>query len=223
MVSGRNNGQLREVARLLGLSNYIAELGCLTFYNRGEEIITNHNYPVPEGMNLRQAITESGAPGLLLDHFSGRLEYHTPWSERQECTHLFRGLIDIKLAQELLDGKGFSNLKLMDNGECRRPGELKPSSQIRAYHLLPKEAGKAAAIAADLERREIPVANAVALGDSLADLEMAKSVGTFFLVGDGYKRDSRLCDELLSFENAFVTTKMMGLGWAEVAKILLSQ
>lgn len=221
VISGRNDYQLREICRVLGLENYIAELGCMLFYDQGREAVKNYHYPVPAGKTLHRAIADSGAPAFLLEHFKGRLEYHTPWSKNQKCTHLFRGFIDVHLANGLLAIEGFNNLRVVDNGGSRSQGDLEPLPEIRVYHLLPKDTNKASAIIADQERRGLSFEETIALGDSLADLEMAGAVGAFFLVADGIGDDSRLSAEFMTYRNTYLTTQKMGLGWAEVARLVL--
>lgn len=223
LVSGRNDSQLREISRLLGLKNYISELGCELFYDRGYEIVTNYHYPVPEGKTLQEAIADSGAPSFLLKHFSGRLEYHTPWAKNQKCTHLFRGLIDVASANKLLVSEGLNDLKIIDNGKSRTQGNLIPLPEIHVYHLLPKDTNKASAIIVDRTKRGFKREETISLGDSLADLEMADAVAAFFMVTDGIADDHHLNSELLLRKNAYLTTKKMGLGWAEVAGLIVPE
>lgn len=222
-VSGRNHAQLHELARLTGGQSYIAELGCLIYYDQGRQVFANHDFPVPKGKSLRQAVADSGAPALLLDAYSGRLEYHTPWSERQQCTHLFRGLIDIEAANELLAKDGFSGLRLVDNGNCRSSETLEELPETHAYHLLPRAAGKASAIRADQKRRGLSPGETVAFGDSLADLEMAEAVDSFFLVRNDISADSALTNSLKNYDNVYSTTHAMGVGWAEAVSLLLGK
>jgi phosphoglycolate phosphatase len=221
MISGRNNGQLRAIARLLGLTTYVAELGCMIYYNQGREAVANHSFELSPGANLHGDIAAGGGPALLLDRLSGRLEYHEPWSGDQECTHLFRGLIDVEEANALLKECGFDNLRIVDNGVIRSSGTLVGLPEVHAYHLLPKGAGKASAILADRRRRGFSTNETIALGDSLADLEMAAVVGEFFLVTDAPGINDRLDNALRGYENVYLTSEKMGLGWLEVANILL--
>jgi len=220
ITSGRNSSQLREIVRVLGLRSYIAELGCEIYYEQGKERLTNYNFPVKEGQTLFAAIEASGAPQLLLSHFKGRLEYHTPWSLNQRCTHLFRGSVDVQEANQLLQEHGFSNLKLLDNGHSRTQGTLQPLAEIKVYHLLPKGTSKASAIKVDQGKRGLLAKQCIALGDSLTDLEMAKAVSQFFLVANGVQNDPAVIKRLTAFHNAYLTTEKMGLGWAQVAKLL---
>jgi phosphoglycolate phosphatase len=221
MISGRNNAQLKAIARLLGLTTYVAELGCTIYYNQGREAVANHSFPLSPGANLHRAIAEGGGPEFLLGRFSERLEYHTPWSEDQECTHLFRGLIDVAEANALLEGAGFDNLRIVDNGVIRSTGGLVGLPEVHAYHLLPTGAGKASAISADRRQRGFSAKETIALGDSLADLEMAAVVGKFFLVTDAPGISAGLDGALSAYENVYLTSEKMGAGWVEVANLLL--
>lgn len=221
ITSGRNSSQLREIVRILGLNSYIAELGCQIYYEQGRECTTNYNFPVKDGQTLFEAIKESGAPQLLLERYQGFLEYHTPWSLQQRCTHLFRGLINVNEANAFLKENGFANLKLLDNGQSRTQGSLKPLPEIKVYHLLPKGTSKASAITVDQKKRGILPEQCLALGDSLTDLDMANAVSQFFLVANGVQNDPEIIEQLLAYKNAYLTTEKMGLGWAQVVKLLL--
>ena len=55
----------------------------------------------------------------------------------------------------------------------------------RVYHLMPRGISKGAAIAWDLERRGLTPADAVAIGDSVSDLEMAPAVGRLWITANG--------------------------------------
>ncbi len=55
----------------------------------------------------------------------------------------------------------------------------------RVYHLMPRGISKGAAIAWDLERRGLSPADAVAIGDSVSDLEMAPAVGRLWITANG--------------------------------------
>jgi hypothetical protein len=120
-----------------------------------------------------------------------------------------------------LSEHGLSSLRIVDNGHCRTNGTLSLLPEVHAYHLLPKGASKASAITADQRRRGFTPEETIALGDSRADLEMAEVVGSFFLVNDNFSKEPALARDILQHENAYVTSKKMGLGWAEVASLLL--
>lgn len=219
LVSGRSVIQLKEISRVLGIDNYIAEAGCQIVHSNGE-IKQAYKYEHGDSQTLYEAITTSGAPAFLLDGYKEKLEYHTPWSNDRSCSHLFRGEIDLADANNRLFKAGFEKLKLIDNGRVHRKGDLKDVNEVHSYHLLPSEIDKAAAITIDANNRDFAVERRAAIGDSLADLSMADVVGMFFLI-DNNDFLSTESDELL--ENTLLTTEKMGLGWAEAANYIADQ
>src|SRR3954468_14549145 len=114
-VSGRRRDTTGEIARLLGQTAYAFELGCGVMVDGDETLLTGHLQP-RDGRSVYELITESGAPRLLLEHYAGRLEYHSPWHEGRDFTHLFRGLVDSGEANALLASSGHDDLRLVDNG-----------------------------------------------------------------------------------------------------------
>lgn len=223
MVSGRNRLQLLEDARLLGTKNYIAELGCQIVYDLGKEIVLNPGglLAVDPGNSIFQTIAASGAVELLFDTFTGCLEYHTPWSDQRECTHLFRGYIDIDHANKALKSNHHEHLKIVDNGVIGRHGTLKELPETHAYHLLPAGCGKSEAVRKDREIRGIPRESAVAIGDAASDLVLANEVGAFFLVKNALLKDSTIDKEIERFDNVYITNEQMGLGFAQVIDFML--
>ncbi len=221
MVSGRNKNQLLGDARIMGFKNYIAELGCEIVYNLGEKVILNvGNFQITEG-NVFDTIANSKAPEFLLKTFSNRLEYHTPWSVGQECTHLFRGYIDVTEANELLREKGFTDLKIVDNGVINQRGSLKEISEVHAYHLLPRWSDKALGVRKDREIRKLPKNAVIAIGDAPSDVALSSQVGAVFIVKNALGKYSDIGRQILSQENVFLTQDEMGIGWAEVIHFLV--
>ena len=80
-VSGRSGRQLRENVRIMGLSNYIAELGVELVYNQGERMVINTGDFRGESGDLYRSIMCSGAVDFLLTRYPRRIEFHTPWSQ----------------------------------------------------------------------------------------------------------------------------------------------
>ncbi|HXF35671.1 MAG TPA: HAD family phosphatase [Actinomycetota bacterium] len=185
LVSGRTRARLGEVARVLGASAYVAELGALLVEGtdpRATVVPCFGSYRGPG--SPFEAIARSGAAALLLERFRGRLELHSPWSaEPREATVLLRGLVDPEEAKELLERAGLGWLELRDNGPVRRPLPHLDLPEVRAYHLVPRGVGKAAAVRLHLERHGIDPGRAAAVGDGPADLEVGEVVGTVVLVG----------------------------------------
>ena len=146
---------------------------------------------------MHDLIEESGAPQLLLETFKGRLEYHDPWHRNREVSHLFRGLVDAFEVDELLARRGFDSLRLVDNGVVHRRSEkLAALPQVRAYHLVPIDASKAAACARHRRVRGYAREECIGVGDSREDLAVASHVATYWLVANALERDPTLRDAL---------------------------
>jgi hypothetical protein len=190
-TSGRTASQLRESARILGANDFIAELGGLTYYDLGKEIVRNYGAFRGRGTPY-EAMARSGAAAVLLGAFPGRLEPHAPWAfENRECSMLFRGLLDEATARAVLDDGGHSWLDLRDNGIIRRTFEGLVLPEIHAYHLVPAGVDKASAVRADLERRGLRKEQAVAVGDAPSDAALSGVVGAVFIVANGRENVER--------------------------------
>jgi hydroxymethylpyrimidine pyrophosphatase-like HAD family hydrolase len=179
--SGRRRATVAEIARLLGQTSFIYEVGAGLMIDGEETLLTGGLVP-RDGKTIFDQIEESGAPRLLLEHFAGRLEHHEPWHLNRDISHLMRGTIDAGEGNELLDANGFGHLRLVDNGVIApRPNfDTRP----HAFHLLPKPASKAAAVAAHMQARGYAPDECIAIGDSREDAEVATVVGRFFLVAN---------------------------------------
>lgn len=180
-VSGRRRGQMATDVRLLGLSDYIAEAGG-AIARDGEVTYEWGSCPRDLAANPHDAMVAAGAVDALLDRFAGHLRHYEPWHREREAGHLLHGLVDVDEASAVLAAAGCPWAYLVDNGAT---GGW-PGRQVRAYHLLPRGVGKATAVADDLAARGLHGAQAAACGDSLEDLEMARVVGTYFLVANGH-------------------------------------
>lgn len=217
-VSGRSAHQLREDARLLGLRNYIAELGVELVYDLGEEVVLNTGVLEGKCGDLYRTIMDSGAVDFLLRTHKGRLEFHTPWSNYRDCTPIFRGLVDLAEVNGVLEER-YPGLELVDNGLIPRnyPGLEVP--EVRAYHLVPKGVSKEKAVAEDMKRRGFDRWEAVAVGDSEADLAQSEVVGVFFLVRNGLLGNPHLEPRIAATPNVVVTEGFLNEGWAEALEL----
>lgn len=179
--SGRRKATVAANARLLGQSSYIYEVGA-GFVIDGEETLLTGDYVPRDGKTIYELIEESGAPRLLLGHYERRLEYHTPWHVNRDISHLFRGTIDAREANALLEQHGHGDLRLVDNGAVAPRANF--DRRPHAFHLLPAGASKVKAVAAHMRAREYAPEDCIAIGDSREDAEVAQVVGRFFLVAN---------------------------------------
>jgi hydroxymethylpyrimidine pyrophosphatase-like HAD family hydrolase len=211
-ISGRRRPTVAEIARLLGQGSYVYEVGCGLSID-GEDTLLTGTLKPRDGKNVHDLIAESGAPQLLLDHYSGRLEYHEPWHSDREFSHLMRGLVDSDEANALLAGHGHSELRLVDNGAIApKPSLNHLEGPAHAYHLLPASASKAAAVEVHRAARGYALGDCIAVGDSREDVGVAPVVGRFFLVANGAERDPGLRGAHVNVE---VTEARNGEGFYE--------
>lgn len=179
--SGRRRAQVMEDARLLGQTSYIFEVGAAMVIDGETTFLTGDLQP-REGETVHDQIAATGAPELLLSRYDGRFEYHAPFHVGREVSHVFRGSLDAREANELLAAEGHSGLRLVDNGEIA-PG-------THTFHLIPAGVSKAAAVAAHMRARGYAPEECVAVGDSREDLDVARVVGRLFLVANAVAGDT---------------------------------
>ena len=153
----------------------------------------------------------------------GRLEWHAPWHTTHETDALLRGRVDALAVDAWLAerGRGLAD----PEGQRRDPGDVPDDAGRRpaAAAGLPPDAArhlKGAAIAWDLERRGLSAEDAVAIGDSVSDLEMAPAVGRLWITANGACVDG-MAERLVAVPNASVADAPMGEGWAQAVRASL--
>lgn len=218
LVSGRTAEQLRETGRLLGTRDAIAELGTVLVRGREVELVWGET-PRDLGASPAEALERSGALAVLLEGFAGRLEPHTPWHLGRRGTFLLRGQAEVAEADTLLAGHGLGWARLLDNGRLRGAYPHLGPGPAHAYHLLPAGVSKAGTAAAYLTGRGLEPGQAAAVGDSPADLQLARVVGVMFLVANGAWA-AELADPATQ---VIVTPSPAGQGWAEAVGALLER
>ncbi len=221
LVSGRTRQQLLEVARLLGLKNFIAELGMETVYNQGEEVHLNLGCFKGKTDNLLDYINGLGVVDFLFNRYPRQLELHTPWALDRKNTPLLRGLIDLEEVNEILKER-FPGLVMVDNGIIPRKYPDLIGTQVRAYHIMPLGVTKEGAVEQDMLARGLKREEAIAIGDSEADLPFAEKVGAFFLVRNGLYASPQIKRSLKKLDNVFITEGYLNEGWAEVMNIVIA-
>jgi hydroxymethylpyrimidine pyrophosphatase-like HAD family hydrolase len=213
LYSGRRQGSVFENSRLIGSSAYIFEIGCGLVVDGELEWLTDGVVPSPEEGTIFEQVERSGAPAVLLEHFAGRLEYHTPWSIGREVSHLFRGAVDPAEAHQVLNDAGHGWLRLVDNGVVRPAAEQVAGLPITyAYHLIPAGASKARAVARHMQSRGYPRTECTAVGDSREDLDAASVVGAFWLVANALERDPSLASDISGRPGVRVAAEAYGAG-----------
>jgi hydroxymethylpyrimidine pyrophosphatase-like HAD family hydrolase len=216
--SGRRQSTLLHDTRLLGLPTYIFEAGCGLVLDGELEWLTDGLEP-RDGKTIFEQIEASGAPALLLDRYADRLRIYEPWRYNREVSHLFLGEeIDAFEADALLEEHGLGHLRLVDNGVMQGV-----AGSGRAYHLIPRAASKARAVARHMQIRGYAPEEVIAVGDSREDLGAAAVVGTFWLVANALEREPGLRTAMAEFSNVRVAEGSHGAGVYEAVITMLAE
>ena len=188
--SGRRQSTLLHNGVMLGVRSWIFEAGCGIVVDGEVELLT-------------EDLDDSGANALLLSRFS--LEMYDPWNRGRESSRLYLGFgVDVAEADELLIEEGFEAFRLVDNGVMHGAAD-----GGRAYHLVPRGASKAAAVARHMQVRGLVADEVIAVGDSMEDLGSASVVGTFWLVANA---EPAVHDAARGMENVRVCEGSNGAG-----------
>jgi HAD superfamily hydrolase (TIGR01484 family) len=214
LCSGRSKAQMHQIARLIGQPSYIYELGGGLVVD-GEVTLLTGAVELSDQGSVYRLIEDRGAVSHLLSSF-GSLEHQH--ADSREITHLFRGTVDTAAVGRSLEQNGFDYLTFKDNGAVR---SRSVAEHTHAYHLLPQGVSKHTAVAAHRRMRGYRLDECVAVGDSLADLEMCEAVASVFLVRNGIDSDPELEHAADRCQNAAVTEGSNGEGFYEAVVLSL--
>lgn len=227
IVTGRNRIQLAEIARLLSFKMIIGEMGSITQRGIGpaatiEYFTGDWDLTLESGRKPTQYIEESGVIDALFNAFPEMLEYHTPWCEGREVTHMLRGRVDVEEVQQVLDRFDLP-LTIIDNGRINplKHG-LKLDNDIHAYHILPKGVSKGVAVKHDIEFRGIDPSQTVAIGDSRGDVEMGDYTGAFGVLANGLGAVSVMTALSERKVPTIATVEKTVDGWVEFANAIIN-
>jgi len=222
LVSGRTHEQVVEAARIFAADGSIAELGATISWDagRGTHLMSGELPAEHAGRTPMAVMAELGVVERLMAEHPGRLEWHAPWHTTHTSDALLRGRVDPLAVDAWLAERGLGWLTLKDNGAIPATSRMTLDDDPlppRVYHLMPRGISKGAAIAWDLERRGLSPTDAVAIGDSVSDLEMAPAVGRLWITANGAAVDG-MAGLLAAVPNAAVTDGAMGEGWAQAVR-----
>jgi hydroxymethylpyrimidine pyrophosphatase-like HAD family hydrolase len=212
IMSGRRQVQVHEDARILGQTSFIFEAGAAFSIDQEITMMTGEFELDPEKTVVQQ-MSDRGVPQLLIESFPGRFEFHEPWHLNRTMSHLFRGEVEPAEANRILEENGHGDLRLLDNGAIHR--RMPGIEQAHCYHLVPRGVSKGNAVAAHARARGYGLDETIAVGDSVEDLEVAPSVGAFFVVANGAEKDPGVREAMSRFPNARVTEASNGAGFYE--------
>jgi hypothetical protein len=224
LVSGRTHAQLQEAGRVFAVDGHIAELGSLVSWAGGREthLLTGDLPAEFAGRTPVEVMAGLGVVDALVAAWPGQLEWHSPWHATHTGDAMLRGRVGTGEVDAWLADRGWGWLTLKDNGRVPRTSRmtLDVEGDPHVFHLIPRGIGKGSAIAWDLARRGIDPADAVAVGDSVSDLEMAPAVGRLFITANGAAVPG-MAEAIAALPDVAATAGAMGLGWAEAVRAAL--
>ena len=219
LVSGRTRAQLQEAARIFGADGFIAEMGAIVGWDHGRRssMLTGQTPPEFSGPLVAQ-LESLGLVDALLAEYEGRLEHHAPWHlgtrDRRDDARPGGRRRGQQVARR--EGLRLAGARRQRTAEQHRDGRTRRA----AAHLPPDGARASAKASASPPTSSVAASrasDAVAVGDSLSDLEMAPHVERFFLVSNGAEvPDIRTAAEALP--NVTICDGPLGAGWAEAAR-----
>jgi hydroxymethylpyrimidine pyrophosphatase-like HAD family hydrolase len=219
LVSGRTHAQLVEAARIFAADGAIAELGAVVSWSGGREthLLAGELPAQFSGRTPMSVMAELGVVDQLVAAHPGHLEWHEPWHATHEADALLRGRVDAAAVDGWLAERGWGWLTMNDNGAIPASSRMtldEAALPPHVYHLMPRGISKGNAITWDLARRGLTAADAVAVGDSVSDLEMATAVDRLWITANGAAVHG-MADRLAAVPNTAVTDAPMGEGWAQ--------
>jgi HAD superfamily hydrolase (TIGR01484 family) len=225
LVSGRTYEQVIEAARIFAADGAIAELGATVGWDAGRN---SHRMKgeTPDEFADRTpmaVMAELGVVDQLIAEHPGQLEWHAPWHTTHETDALLRGRVDPLAVDAWLAERDLGWLTMKDNGAI--PATSRMTLDVdplppHVFHLMPRGISKGAAIAWDLARRGLTADDAVAIGDSVSDLDMAPAVGRLWITANGAAVDGMRA-RIDAVPNVSVSDAAMGEGWAQAVRASL--
>ncbi|UJA21708.1 HAD hydrolase family protein [Thermoleophilia bacterium SCSIO 60948] len=223
VMSGRREAQVLSDSRLMGQRSYIYEAGCAVVMDGEKTLLTGEWGIDADGREPYDQIIEAGIPELLFERFGPELEWHEPWHTGRHLSLLLRGRADVEEANRLIREAGHRDLRFLDNGRISTPVAALGDEPAHAYHLVPGGASKANSVAYHRQVRGYDVESTIAIGDSLEDLDVAASVGHFYLVANGLDAGPHVALAANRLGNVRITEGRMGDGFYEAVVRTLAE
>ncbi len=227
VATGRDVYRTSEFCRSAGISKYIAELGCV-IHTTGEDIIEygdKANAFIHES-DLSQAEflgCLSDAGHMLMQHFAGQLELHTPYNRDRYASLLMRGNVPIEKANILLQENGWSFLELVANGHGMFRRTMPGVDNVLIYHVTPIGISKAYGISRDQELRGIDPQHCYMIGDGMADVLCHDVVRTVYIPSNGIDSDADVQEFIKTQKNIVALSKSHNRGFAEAIDLILAK
>lgn len=229
--SGRDRTMLREDCRIIGINAYVGEMGGLIMSdlhaNEWQYYTADMPFDPTCGKNPHQVIEDSGVIEEILKLWPGEIEPHNDMGMKnmwREVTVALRGDVNDDKAREILASYNLA-LSWDDNGlisHISAPSTLidQAPNRNRSLHIMPAGLTKGRGIDRMLEIKGGSRDEAIALGDSPADFEMASHVGMFICMENGLAHEEARV-KVEQTNNAVVSNGRTVDGWVAAMNSIL--
>ena len=230
--SGRCRAMLHEDCRVLGFNSYIGDMGGLIMYDLKaddwEYFAGDMPYDPACGLTPHQVIERTGAIQRIIDRYPGHIEYYNDMAngyKYREVAFGLRGDVPEGELRAMLEESG-AEVDLANNGRLNyvsKPTtlELAPGTSAWGYMVVPRGLNKGVALDRFCARKGIDRLEALGIGDSSSDFELAPHVGTFVCVENALA-NAEVCSIIHQCGNAYVALGSTIDGWAYMASALLA-
>jgi hydroxymethylpyrimidine pyrophosphatase-like HAD family hydrolase len=218
LVSGRTQAQLLDACHVFGADGFVGEMGAVIGHEHGREVdLLRGEMPEKYDGTPVDVLQREGVVDALFDRYRGRLEFHAPWHAGHVADLMLRGQIEPTEVEAWLRQQGFGWLRVHDNGVLPYREMPGVTGAVHVYHVMPGGLSKGAGVDADLERRGLLPAGAIAIGDSISDLSMAPYVARFFLTANGAASPATK-EAAAGYDNVYICDQANGHGWVEAIR-----
>lgn len=227
ITTGRDQYRAQEFARVIGLENYIAELGCVI--KHGESIVIDYGPTVDELLKSGSLKSENflkeikSAADFIVKKFSGMVELHARYNRDQHASIMLKGSLNIEETNSLLAENGWPYLELNSNGHGMYKRTMPGVNNVLIYHLAPTGVRKASGIAKDQELRGLDKQNCFMIGDGMADVMCSEYVNTVYVPINGVNSDEDVAKYADSHDNVVVLNESHNEGFAKAIDLILEQ
>lgn len=227
IATGRDQYRASEFARVVGINNYIAELGC--FIKHGELEVVDYGETVDNLFSSGTLKKETFLAELkvaaeyIITTFQGFIELHARYNRDQHASIMLKGYVDIEKANQLLKDNGWDYLEITSNGHGMYKRKMKNVDNVLIYHLAPIGVGKASGIKKDQELRGLNPQDCYLIGDGKADVQCNEVVNKVFVPSNGIANDEQVAAYAQEHDNIIVLNNSHNEGFAEAIDTIISQ
>ena len=225
IATGRDHLRAHEFARVIGLKNYIAELGC--FIRHDDTEVIDYGPTVDKLIANKELTTEqfleklNAAANFVVNKFSGSIEIHKLYNRDRNASLMLKGNVDVNEVNLLLNENGWPYLEMNSNGHGRPSDTIPDVAQALIYHIVPLGISKASGVAKDQELRHLDKENCFMIGDGMADLLCSELVNSVYVPSNGVECDVEVGIYAEEHDNVLIMKESHNEGFAHAIDLII--